>query len=134
MRGLTKVSVGLVRRVYAHTAGARAATRIGALAVVGAEVFDLVGYVCTRHFTVSSSSAYKGDSRPIAVHETDDKDTNRGEVDKSSSMFASQASTRKLAAWLDATIVTRKGRAFEANEQLMTAGTIITLTSFSFYD
>ena len=37
MRGLAKVSVGLVRRVYARTVGTRAGARIGAAVVVGAE-------------------------------------------------------------------------------------------------
>ena len=37
-------------------------------------------------------------------------------------MFGSKASTRKLAAWLDATIIKRKGIAFDASQQLMSAG------------
>ena len=47
---------------------------------------------------------------------------NRNDNKESSSMFGSKASTRKLAAWLDATIIKRKGIAFDASQQLMSAG------------
>ena len=76
------------------------------ISIVGTRPFDSS---CVRFQSFSTT-----DNTNTANNKNDNKE--------SSSMFGSKASTRKLAAWLDATIIKRKGIAFDASQQLMSAG------------
>ena len=60
--------------------------------------------------------------RPLST--TDDDTTSKNDEKRFNSPFAPQESTRKLATWLDATIIKRNGVAFEASKNLMNAGNV----------
>ena len=88
------------------------------------------GYVLSRQVAITITSTRNFESscmrRLQSFSTNDDTNTtnNKNDGKESSSIFGSQASTQKLATWLDATIIKRKGIAFEASQELMSKGMI----------